>query len=128
MLSLRLLVVAHIFQTLIQVLVVLIVFLFTDFRRDVVFRPQRFLFENKTTKMRAYAVVMVTSLYHRKNGSSVLFSVRKADQEYLSEYHVGAFFYSFAISLLARIFRSSALTESLAQASLNRAWNRISRT
>ena len=62
--------------------------------------------------MRAYAVVMVTSLYHRKDGSCVLFSVRKAGQKYLSEYHVGDFFYSFAISLLACIFRSSALTES----------------
>lgn len=41
--------------------------------------------------MRAYAVVMVTSLYHQKNGCSVLFSVRKADQEYLREYREGAF-------------------------------------
>lgn len=76
--------------------------------------------------MRAYAVVMVTSLYHQKNGCSVLFSVRKADQEYLREYLEGHF-YSFAISLLARIFRSSALTESLTQASLNQGSNIISR-
>ena len=31
--------------------------------------------------MRAYAVVMVTSLYHQKNGCSVLFSVRKAEKK-----------------------------------------------
>lgn len=49
--------------------------------------------------MRAYAVVMATSLYHQKNGCSVLFSVRKADQEYLREYLEGAF-------LLIRYFTS----------------------
>lgn len=49
--------------------------------------------------MRAYAVVMVTSLYHQKSGCSFLFSVRKADQEYLREYREGAF-------LLVRYFTS----------------------
>ena len=42
--------------------------------------------------MRAYAVAMVTSLYHQKNGCSFLFSVRKADQEYLREHREGGIF------------------------------------